>query len=75
MEMVAGADEELGDETFDEQVLVRGDEVAVTATLTEATRAVILEMITKRSNLKKVSFILSDVAILTPSPRFKTSFD
>jgi hypothetical protein len=50
---LAGSDEEIGDEDFDEQVLVYGDEAEITATLDEETRGVIAEMIENKIKLEK----------------------
>jgi len=50
---LAGSDEEIGDEDFDEQVLVHGDEAEITATLDEETRDVIAEMIEQKIKLEK----------------------
>jgi hypothetical protein len=51
--VVAGSDEVLGDEDFDNQVLVRGDEAAVTALLDERTREVISVMVAAGIKLEK----------------------
>ena len=50
---LAGSDEELGDEDFDKQVLVHGDEAEITATLDEETRQVVAEMIEQKIKLEK----------------------
>lgn len=51
--MVGGSDEVLGDEAFDEQVLVHGDEADVTALLDEHTRGVISVMVDAGIKLEK----------------------
>jgi hypothetical protein len=50
--MVAGSDEVLGDESFDDQVLVRGDEADATAILDEQTRGIIAAMIEGKIKLE-----------------------
>jgi hypothetical protein len=54
--MVAGSDEVLGDELFDNQVLARGEEAEVTAKLNEVTRGVILDMVSQKVKFENGEF-------------------